>query len=458
MFSRTRGPVSQSRMSASGPDSQGPSAQGTTRGKGGAGGTLVVVALAVVGFVVYQQWQSRQKNGDDAGSSSDGDVIELSMWDQEEARNTAHIDKWITEFQTLNPKVKITRQTFLNEELRTRYTTFATGGQAPEIVWGPNDNAGVFATAKLIAPVDEFVDTTIFTPASLDCARIGGRVLGVPVSYGNHLMLFFNKKMLPAAPTTTDELIATAKRFYDPAKNQYGLVFNQIEPFWVAPILGGFGGWPITYDASGGPQVTLDSPAMAKTLAFLKKLKFEDKVIPGECDYDCAKGLFLEGKAPLTINGDWVVPEFVAGLGKENLGIAPLPTVSETGTPMTPMVSGRYLFLSAAMSPAKKAAVKQFVEYLTSPKVQVEVATVMGRIPATKAATESPEVQQLTDLKPLIDSVANGRAMPPEAEMRTAWDSMRPGLQKVMAGTLEPTEAARLMQQSALEQLASMGR
>jgi maltose-binding protein MalE len=280
--------------------------------------------------------------------------------------------------------------------------------------------------------------------------------MGVPVSYGNHLMLFYNKKLVQEPPATTDDLIATAARFSDPAKNTYGLVFNLIEPFWIAPMLGGFGGWPLNYGADGSPQITLDSPAMVKTLSFLKDLKFKDRVVPAECDYDCAKGLFLEGKAPLTINGDWVVPEFIEGLGKENLGIAPLPVVSATGLPMTPMVSGRYLFLSAAMSPAKKAAVKKFVDHITGPKVQIEVATAMNRIPATVEAIESPLVQQLSDLKPLIDSAAHGRAMPPEAEMRTAWDSMRPGLQKVMAGSLEPAEAARLMQQSALDQLAAM--
>jgi arabinogalactan oligomer / maltooligosaccharide transport system substrate-binding protein len=394
--------------------------------------------------------------GDVGALPQSGDVIQLTMWDQEEARNTVHLDKWIDDFQNQNPGIKITRQTFLNEELRTRYTTFATGGQAPEIVYGPNDNAGVFATAKLISPVDEFVDVSQFTSASLEVARLGGKYMAVPLSYGNHLILFYNKKMLPEPPKTTDELIATAKKFSDPAKNVYGFVFNQIEPFWVAPFLGGFGGWPLQYDESGAPKITLDNPPMVATLAFLKKLKFDDKVIPGECDYDCAKGIFLEGKAPLTINGDWVIPEFTTALGKEVLGIAPLPVVSATGKPMTPMVSGRYLFLSNAMSPERKAAVKKFVQYLTSIPVQIEVATLMNRIPAVKAALDSPDVQALSDLKPIIDAAANGRAMPADEEMRAAWDSMRPALQKVMAGTLEPKDAARLMQQSALEQLASM--
>ena len=444
--SRNKGGSSAVFLSSSGP--QGGIAKGSNKF------ALVAVVLAVAGFFAYQTFQ--KKDSEQPTQGAVGEAVQLNLWDQEEASNVVHLDKWIKEFEAKNPGVTITRQTFQNEELRTRFTTFATGGQAAEIVYGPNDIAGVFATAGLISPIDSFVDSTRFTQASLDAAKLNGQYMAVPVSYGNHLMLFYNKKMVQAAPQTTDELIAVAKKFSDPAKNQFGLVYNQVEPFWLAPMLGGFGGWPLKYDEQGKATVDLDSPEMVATLSFVKALKFQDQVIPAECDYDCAKGLFLEGKAPLTINGDWVVPEFVKGLGAENLGVAPLPVVSVTGKPMTPMVSGRYVFINSAMNDAKKQAVAKFLDHLTSKSVQIEVAQLMNRIPANKEALESAEVQALPDLKLLIEAAKNGRAMPAEAELRTAWDSMRPGLQKVMAGTLDPQDAARLMQQSALEQLASM--
>lgn len=417
--------------------------------------TLLAVIALIGGAVVYR---SLSKEDSQSGNSVTPSVAvtEIFMWDQEEARNTAHLDRWIKAFEAENPGVSITRQTFQNEELRTRFTTFATGGQAPELVYGPNDNAGVFATANLIAPVDDLVDLSRFTDASLGVVKLKGAHMGVPVSYGNHLMLYFNKKLVSAAPQSTDELIQSAKTFSNPDKNEFGFVFNQIEPFWVAPFLGGFGGWPLSYDASGKATISLDTDAMVRTLTFMKDLKFKHKVVPSECDYDCAKGLFLEGKAPYTINGDWVLQEFTEGLGAGNLGIAPLPLVSETGMPSTPMVSGRYIFLSSSIDPKKKEKVLRFVNYLTSRSIQIEVAQFMNRIPATVEALESPEVQGLEDLKPLIDAARNGRPMPPDAEMRPAWDSMRPALQKLMAGSLEPRDAARLMQQSALEQLASM--
>lgn len=431
------------------------SAGGGESGKAGGKMGLVVLGAVVAAAIGYQFVTSEKKpDATDASSATLGPV-ELAMWDQEEATNTPYLDKWIEEFEQENPTIKVTRQTFQTEDLRNRFTTFATGGQAAEVLYGPNDFAGVFATAKIIAPIDDFVDAERFTQASLDAVKLSGQYMAVPLSYGNHLMLFYNKKVIENAPTTTDELIALAKQHSEPSKNSYGLVFFQNEPFWLAPFIGGFGGWPLKY-SDGNVAIDLDSPGVVGALAFLKRLKFDEKVIPTECDYDCAKGLFVEGKAPLTINGDWVVAEFTEALGKENLGIAPLPVVSETDQPMTPMVSGRYLFINGRLSDEKKKAVSLFVRFMTSKRVQSEVGELMNRIPANREALESPEVQALPDLKPIIDAAANGRAMPAEPEMRAAWDAMRPALQKVMSGDLDPESAGRLMQQSALEKLAAL--
>jgi maltose-binding protein MalE len=109
---------------------------------------------------------------------------------------------------------------------------------------------------------------------------------------------------------------------------------------------------------------------MKNALAYLYKLKTVDKIIPKECDYDCAKGLFMEGKAAFTINGDWSVKEFHAKLG-DQLGIAPLPVLSETNRPLTPMISGRYIFINAQIAPAKKEAIKEFLNFLTSREIQI---------------------------------------------------------------------------------------
>jgi maltose-binding protein MalE len=250
-------------------------------------------------------------------------------------------------------------------------------------------------------------------------------------------------------------LIEEARKHTDAKNNKYGLVFFQNEPFWLVPFVGAFGGWPLNVQGDGTAQPELNSEAMKNALAYVYRLKKVEKIIPNECDYDCAKGLFLEGKAAFTINGDWSVKEFQAKLG-DKLGIAALPILSETGKPMTPMVSGRYVMVNAQLPEKKKEAVKKFLGYLTSREIQIEVAERLGRIPATTEALNDPRVAGLAAIQPLIAAAANGRPMPAQTEMRAAWDAMRPVQQKIMSGDLTAEAGVNVMQQSALEKLASL--
>lgn len=451
MFNKTRMELAQG--AAGGGDKKNPGALV-------AGGVIALAAAGLIGYQVLKKGQGADAPAGDSGqetqaSSGTGQTIELDMWDQEEAENTAVIDSWIARFQEENPNIKITRQTYPNEDLRTKFTTAATAGQAAELVWGPNDVAGVFNTAGIIQPVDALVDLSKFTPLAADAAKIGGKPMGIPVTYGNHLVLIYNKSMVPKAPATTDELIAEAKKFTNEAEKKHGLVFFQNEPFWLVPFMGSFGAWPLTQGSDGSVSLQLNSKGTEQALAFVRDLKFKDKIIPSECDYDCAKGLFLEEKAAFTINGDWSIKEFQAKLG-DKVGVAPLPVNSQTNQPMTPMVSGRYVFVPAQIAPEKLEAVKKFVTFLASKPVQIEVATRLGRVPATFEATQDSAVTSLPNVQALIDAAKNGRPMPAESEMRAAWDAMRPVQQKVLAGELQPADAVAVMQDSAVEKLASL--
>ncbi|MEY2988904.1 MAG: hypothetical protein RJB13_2425 [Pseudomonadota bacterium] len=419
--------------------------------------TLIIMTLVVAAAIALQlrlKPQSTTTGAEQAQEKLSGPV-ELTLWDQEESENTKVMDDWIAKFTSQNPEIRVVRQTYPNEDLRTKFTTAATAGQAAEMVWGPNDVAGVFSTADLIQSVESFVNLGAFTPRALEAVTLKSQIMGVPVTYGNHLMLFYNKNMVEKAPATTDELIQVARTFTDSKANRFGLVFFQNEPFWLMPFVGAFQGWPVRLDPDGEVRLELNSDGMKNALTYLKRLKDVERIIPKECDYDCAKGLFLEGKAAFTINGDWSVKEFKIKLG-DKLGIAALPVLSETNQPMTPMVSGRYVFINREVAGQKKVAVKKFLSFLTSREVQIEVAERLRRIPSTSEALSDPQVIANSEVQLLNAAAAYGRPMPAQTEMRAAWDAMRPVQQKIMSGDLSPQDGAEIMQQSALEKLASL--
>ena len=135
---------------------------------------LVGVVAVLAAFIAY----NRRDGGNtgtgttaaDTGVASTGPV-EISMWDSEESENQVVLDAFLNKFQEANPNIRVSRQTYPTEDLRTKFVTAATAGQASDIVWGPNDIAGVFSTAGLIQPVDGFVDMNKFVPAVRDAIR-----------------------------------------------------------------------------------------------------------------------------------------------------------------------------------------------------------------------------------------------------------------------------------------------
>ncbi len=108
---------------------------------------------------------------------------------------------------------------------------------------------------QIIKPVDDVFDPEFLAgfvrPPGLESVELDGQTWGgVPISVGNHLMLLYNKNLLPEAPQTSDEMIKIAQELTvdydsDGMPDQYGLVYNLNEPFFFAPWLGGFGGWPL---------------------------------------------------------------------------------------------------------------------------------------------------------------------------------------------------------------------
>lgn len=256
-------------------------------------------------------------------------------------------------------------------------------------------------------------------------------------------MLLFNKKLISEAPKDTDDLFVKGKELTKEGK--YALVWNQTEPFWLVPWLGGFKGKVFAED---GVTPTLNTPEMVATLKFLHGMKFDAKIIPPECDYDAADTLFKEGKADMIINGDWSLSGYIAALGND-LGVARIPKVSATGEYPKPYTSGVYFMLAKGISGDKLKAVQDFIGFVSSKEKQLEMVKLLNRLPAVEAALEDPLIAEDPILKGSSDQMVVGTPMPTVLEMRCNWDSMKPEMLAVLADTKSPEDAAKDMQTSA---------
>jgi len=335
------------------------------------------------------------------------------------------------------------------ETLREDFLTAGLAGAMPDLLWTVNDHAGPFTDAELIMPVDDLFDLDVYVESALAAARLDGKTWGVPIANGNHLMLLYNKSIIEEPPTTTDELIALGQELT--TGDQYGLVYNQTEPFWLVPWLGGFGGAVFAED---GKTPTLNTPEMVDALQFLYDIKYTTPIVPPESDYDGADTLFKEGKAAMIINGDWSLGGYKDVLG-EDLGVARIPKVVGGEWPH-PYTSGVYFMIPEGIEGAKLEAVVDFIRFVTSANNQALMIAKLNRLPALEAALDDPLIANDPILKGSADQMVVGTPMPTVTEMRCNWDSMKPEMQAVLADTKTPEEAAAAMQEAAETCIANL--
>jgi len=373
------------------------------------------------------------------------------LWEQMDPKEQEEYDRHLAGFRAAHPEFadfQFERVHYRPEDLQTQFQTAALAYGGPSLVYGPADKVGVYAIMGLLMPIDDLLpaeEIARFDPQALPI--INDKVYGLPDNVGNHLTLVANMALMDSIPDNTDDWLrqlreTTIDADGDGKPEQYGLVFNLLEPFWLVPWLGGFGGWVMDEEF----RPTLDTEAMVGALDFLKELK-DSRVVPLECDYPLADTIFMEGRAAYIINGPWSWQGYRdAGL---DIRLAPIPRVSETGKWPTPMTSAKCFSVNAYLNEETRACTAALLEFMTSTRVQLELARSLSVQPSDLEARKDPYIMQDATLRASRDQIDKGRLMPIVPEMRAIWDAMRPNYQSVLNGELSPDEAARRMQQRA---------
>ncbi len=430
----------------------------------------LVILWAIVGSLV---WLSGC-----AGQSGDGKVI-VTLWHQMTPGERKVLNDRIQAFESANPNIEIRALYKETEELRSGFQNSSLSPRCPELIYGPSDSMGTFQQMGLVQDLGPWFDSAEldgFLPAALtylppadasramrssvdsmrsgiqrDLVQVGDRI-------GNHLALIYNRKLVKAPPKTTDELIQIAKSQTidangDGRNEQYGLVWNYTEPFFAIPFLSGYGSWVFAEKSETQPE--LNHPGAVKAYELILALRDEHKVIPRNCDYEAADTLFKSGKAAMIINGDWSFNEYLAN-DTIDAAVAVLPTVSETGTPMGPMVASKGYSLSAKARGEQANSAMAFVRYMTSVETQRLFMKELKTLPSRVALLDDPMLKEDVTLAASARQAKNGRAMPVVPELRAVWDSMRPPYQALLGGSVTAEEAADEMQSAAIATITLM--
>ena len=379
----------------------------------------------------------------------------IHLWHQMIYSQREELRGLLNQWEEKHPGVRVISTYRETEELRSSFQAAALGGSGPELIYGPSDQVGPLATMELIQPLDDQEkDLGDFDPISL--IHFNSHLYAIGDSVGNHLMLLYNKKLIPNPPSTTDELIemgkaATKDLDGDGRPDQYGLAWNFTEPFFFAPWIAGFGDRDF-FTIEKGPN--LNTKAVENAFAFVKSLRDTHKIIPLESDYETANALFKGGKAAMLINGDWSWGDYkAAGL---DFGIAPFPKVSSTGLWPAPYIGSKAYSLNANTKGEEKALALDLVKFLTSADAQIRYAKKLSALPSRISVREMPEIKADPLERDSIAILAKGITMPVVPELRAVWDALRAPYQSLLGGDISPPAAAARAQERALAQIANM--
>lgn len=414
-----------------------------------------ITTLALVASVLVGCGSSTDASKKDQDTTINK-AVSLKLWIAENSTTQKAINDLTTKFHKKYPLINVTVSQFNLEDMRKNFISTSVAGSGPDIILGPGDNIGVFQTGNIIQPVENIVGKKFlnrFTKESVQAATYKGKVWETPDRISSGLFLIYNKKIVDNAPSTFEELQTLGKNLQDQKKVQYGLIFDEVEPYYSSAFMSCFNAKFFDNVNVVKPKPTLDSGAMKQWSEYLNKLH-SSGLIPKESDANMADNLFEEGKSAFVISGPWSFSTYKkAGV---DFGVATLPTVN--GKLMKPLSSISGFAVSANVKDAtKKAAVAKFLDFMSSKSSQLELSDAHGKLPTNIDALKTDKYKTDPMYSIQTEQFKKCLPMPIIPQMRAIWDAMRPVQQDMFSGKVSPNDAPTQMQKKAEDGIKNLG-
>ena len=222
-----------------------------------------------------------------------------------------------------NPNVTIEVEALDDESYKTKFKTYATGGNMPDLVniWCSPSFLDEVVAAGTLEPLN--ADDYGFTEGSLDGVTYDGQIYGLPRNT-DVLGFYYNKDLFEAngmeVPTTWDELLAAAQVFQDAGISPIAMDGQDKWPLahFINCMIGTVKGTD-TYATMVNSVQNSDysDPAWKDTVTAASEqasLLFQ----PGfeTTDYATAMNLFMNGQSAMFFMGSWemsMAPDFEVG-------------------------------------------------------------------------------------------------------------------------------------------------
>lgn len=376
------------------------------------------------------------------------DPIELTFWNYWDGKNGEVIQALVDRYNAEHPEVVVENVFVGWGELLPKLQLAVTGGDTPDLaaadmVWMP-----YLGNSGALAPLGSFIeasgtDLEDFYPALLAVNTYGDQLYGLPVST-NNLELFINSELFEAAgldpaapPATWAELQDAAVECANPEQGVVGI------ELYTQPGEGLTWQFQVYLWQAGGEFLNEDLTAAAfNSEAGLEALNYWLDLIESGAYTLSEWGLFGQGQACIVLDGSWMV-----GIQAETApfewttAAVPAP---EDGQPATNM-GGEHIFIMA-QDEARQQAAWDFINWFTSPEIQLEWVQETGFMPIRDSVATNEEYRAWVEeteprLLPFIDMQQHAHNRPPVEQYAEISDAFSAVIERALYGQLSPEEA-----------------
>ena len=377
-------------------------------------------------------------------AQEDGPVT-ITIWHDKEDEVAAALQ---AELDQLAPDivVNLERKDGLTDSLRM---VGNDPNSAPDMYFFAHDKIGVYAEMGILAPITDFIDEETlnqYLPMTIEAATYKGEVYQLPL-YFETLLYMYNRLYMSddEVPQTTEELYSYMQETTQ--GGHYGFVEQHSTAYYAAGWLHAFDGYILNDEGEPG----LNDANTIRALEYHKKFV---ELMPTEGEYATVNTLFREGKAHSTIGGPWLVPTArEAGI---DLGIAPMPTVDETGKQIAPYSGVQGIHVLKVAAERKHDAIAKVLEVLTGDQVGIAIAQASGCAPAKESCYDDETVSQDDMVMAMYETAQNAVPMPNVPEMDVMWTVTENLLVQVNMSGADVQTSADEAQQQALDLIAQM--
>ena len=318
------------------------------------------------------------------------------------------------------PDAKITVLEIPFDQLFNKFETEAATGGGPDMYIAPNDSLGKEARAGLLAPLDDLLKGKLdpFSKLSIQGVTVDGKIYAVPM-IPKALAMYYNKSTVTNPPKTTDDLMAAVK-----AGKKVGIPNSQYHTFgwWRA-----FGGQLM--DNSG--KCIADQGGVADAYQYLLDLKKAGANVDADGKLDT---LYRQGQLDIYFNGPWVLGGNEDALGKDKVGVAPMPKGPKGDAGPFTGIDGWYV---NANSKNKDSAVALAL-YFANKDGQTAYANIAGDPPARTDVTPTDP-----NVKAFADAANTGFPRPLVPQLDNFWGPFGDAATKIFEAKSTPADAIK---------------